>query len=78
MRPTYYITAWLPNYGGQILGTMDGQAVIRCRNYKRSAAYRRIIALEASVLSLNGRAQTYKVETPDGRVVETIQKYQPL
>ena len=69
----YYVEAFNAD-GGAILGNLDGQAVIHCRNWKRSAIYRRLVNTPKEKLSLNGRVVKYKIVDTYGNVCGVINK----
>jgi hypothetical protein len=59
--------------GSQILGNMDGQAVITARNYKRTFAYKRLKQqIVKNPAWMNGRVDHAKVVTTTGKVLETV------
>lgn len=69
----YYVEAFDKN-GERILGTMDGQNVIKCKHWNRSAVYRRLVNTPKEKLSLNGRVMTYKIVDIYGNVYGIINK----
>ena len=80
-RP-YWIIAHRAD-GTQIPGTEHGQAVLRCKNYKRTLAYKRIKSTPANQLCASGDipAAYYTVQVNPGkdyfghlRVIEIIRK----
>lgn len=58
--------------GQQILGNLDGQAVIRTPNYRRTAAYQRLGKIVGNTGWMNGRVQSARIVRPDGRVIEVV------
>lgn len=58
--------------GKQILGNLDGQCVIDCKNYKNSNKYQFALRVVREGHSLNGRVKMMKVVKADGTVLETI------
>lgn len=58
--------------GSQILGNLDGQAVLRRRNYKSEAAYQNLAGIVGNPNWMNGKVAFAKIVTEDGRVLETI------
>jgi hypothetical protein len=75
----YYVEAYRSD-GSQVLGNLDGQAVIRARDYKRTNIYKRLKSEPKSKLSLGGKVVRYDIVRanpmdPNSRnVVETIRK----
>lgn len=57
----------------QILGNLDGQAVIRTANYRRTTAYQRLSKIVGNLDWMNGRVRSARIVRPDGRVLETVQ-----
>jgi len=68
-----YIEAYDQN-GLPVLGNLDGQAVIRTPNYRRTIAYKRVRDLPRRQLSLNGMVREYRVVTENDAILETIYK----
>ena len=68
-----YVEAYDKN-DNQILGNLDGQTVIRARNYKRTNDYKRLRDLPAEKLSLNGRVKQYRFITEQGNQIGVILK----
>jgi hypothetical protein len=62
-----YVEAFYPD-GSQILGNLDGQAVIRAKNYRRTQAYKRL----RSILYNSTRVASFRIVAEDGRVLETV------
>jgi len=60
--------------GKQILGNLDGQNVIRTRNYKQTSTYKRLVSQPAEKLSLHGRVKQYKIVDDQGKVLAVIDK----
>lgn len=61
--------------GIQILGNMDGQALLRgFKDFRRSNAYKRVKVLPKEKLSLDGRVVRYKIVSNDGKLIEEILK----
>jgi hypothetical protein len=58
--------------GTQILGNMDGQAVIRARRYERTLAYKNAVLRVANYHQRGGRVASYKVVDEAGRLLEVI------
>jgi hypothetical protein len=61
--------------GGQILGNLDGQAVLHCastRTYKRCAAYKRLARIVKNPKWMNGKVDHAKVVTEQGKVLEVV------
>ncbi len=63
----YYVEAYDAN-NYQILGNLDGQAVLRVRNYKRTKHYKSLRTLRTH------RVTYYKIVTESGHIVETLIK----
>jgi hypothetical protein len=63
----YYVEAYDAN-NYQILGNLDGQAVLRVRNYKRTKHYKNLRTLRTH------RVTYYKIVTENGHIVETLIK----
>jgi hypothetical protein len=61
----YYVEAYDSN-DRQILGNLDGQTVLRVRNYKRTKHYRNLRTLRTH------RVSYYNIVAVDGRIVETL------
>ena len=61
----YYVEAYDSN-DRQVLGNLDGQTVLRVRNYKRTKHYNNLRTLRTH------RVTYYKIVTESGRVVETL------
>lgn len=61
----YYVEAYDLN-DRQILGNLDGQTVLRVRNYKRTKHYRNLRTLRTH------RVSYYNIVAVDGRIVETL------
>ena len=64
--------------GGQILGNLDGQAVIRTANYNRTAAYKAILKRVGNPNYMDAKVAFARVVRPDGQIVETIKPKRPL
>jgi hypothetical protein len=64
-RIMYYVEAYDSN-DRQILGNLDGQTVLRVRNYKRTKHYRNLRTLRTH------RVSYYNIVAVDGRIVETL------
>lgn len=58
--------------GKEILGNLDGQAVIHAKNYRRTNAYKRLKNIVKNPKWMNGKVDHAKVVTPNGTVLETI------
>lgn len=56
----------------QILGNLDGQAVIRTPNYKRTKAYKLLRFIVGNPKWLNAKVAYAKIVREDGRVLETF------
>ena len=69
----YYIECYRAD-GGQILGNLDGQAVLHCQggNWKRTADYKRLRKIVKNPKWMNGKVDHAKVVTESGVVVETV------
>ena len=63
----YYVEAYDSN-DRQVLGNLDGQTVLRVRNYKRTKHYKNLRTLRTH------RVTYYKIVTESGRIVETLIK----
>ena len=63
----YYVEAYDSN-DRQILGNLDGQTVLRVRNYKRTKHYKNLRTLRTH------RVTYYKIVTESGHIVETLIK----
>jgi hypothetical protein len=61
----YYVEAY-DSSDRPILGNMDGQTVLRVRNYKRTKHYNRLRTMRTH------RVSYYKIVAESGRVLETI------
>lgn len=61
----YYVEAYDLN-DRQILGNLDGQTVLRVRNYKRTKHYKNLRTLRTH------RVSYYNIVAVDGRIVETL------
>ena len=61
----YYVEAYDSN-DHQVLGNLDGQAVLRVRNYKRTKHYKNLRTLRTH------RVAYYKIVAVDGHIVETL------
>lgn len=60
--------------GQQILGNLDGQALLRgYKDFRRSNAYKRVKVLPKEKLSLNGRVVEYHIVCGD-KILEVIKK----
>ena len=58
--------------GSQILGNLDGQAVIRARNYRRTNAYKRLARIVGNPSWMNGKVAFARIVSEDGRILETV------
>lgn len=58
--------------GQPILGNLDGQAVIRTANYRRTVSYQRLAKIVGNPEWMNGKVQSARIVRPDGRVLEVI------
>ncbi len=58
--------------GKQILGNLDGQAVIDAIYYKRTNAYKRLAKIVGNPKWMNGKVVEARVVTPDGKILEVI------
>ena len=58
--------------GSQILGNLDGQAVIRTQNYRRTHAYKRLAEIVGNPKWMQGKVAFARVVTADGRILETV------
>jgi hypothetical protein len=58
--------------GSQILGNLDGQAVLHAVNYKRTNAYKLLAKIVGNPKWMNGKVAFAQVVTPGGTVLETI------
>lgn len=58
--------------GQQILGNLDGQAVIRTANYRRTVVYKRLATIIGNSNWMNGRVQSARIVRPDGRIIEVV------
>ena len=67
----YYIECFYSD-GGQILGNLDGQAVLNCKKYKCTKAYKRIKSIVGNPKHMNGMVASARVVTEYGHVMETI------
>ena len=65
--PKLYIEAYYEN-GGQKLGNLDGQGVLRAKFYKRTKHYKALRTFP----TLNNCTAFYKIVTEDGRLVEIV------
>jgi len=63
----YYVEAYDSN-DRQVLGNLDGQTVLRVRNYKRTKHYKNLRTLRTH------RVTYYKIVTESGHIVETLIK----
>lgn len=61
-----YVEALWPD-GTQMLGNGDGQGPIDARDYRRTLAYKNVRSG-----SVSRRPATYRIVTPDNRVLETF------
>ena len=61
----YYVEAY-DSSDRQILGNLDGQTVLRVRNYKRTKHYKNLRTLRTH------RVSYYNIVAVDGRIVETL------
>ena len=58
--------------GSQILGNLDGQAVITAKNYKRTKAYKHLAKVVGNPKWMNAKVAFAKVVAESGRVLETV------
>ncbi len=58
--------------GTQILGNLDGQAVLRCKNYKHTNAYKRLFKIVKNPKWMNGKVNEARVVTESGHILEVI------
>jgi hypothetical protein len=58
--------------GSQILGNLDGQAVIHTVNYRRTTAYKRIKQIVKNSNHMGGKVHSAKIVTEQGTVLETV------
>ncbi len=65
----YYIECFRAD-GSQILGNLDGQAVIRCQNYRRTAAYKRLGSIVRNPKWMGGKVNEARIVKEDGTVLE--------
>jgi hypothetical protein len=70
-RVKYYIECFYKD-GTQILGNLDGQAVLCCKQYKRTLAYKRLAKIVKNPNWMNGKVNEARVVTEDGKVLEVI------
>jgi hypothetical protein len=70
MSAKYYVEAYYED-GGQILGNCDGQAVLRCRNFRRTKYYK-YLRDKVSRGAQPKRVSYYKIVAENGNVLETI------
>jgi hypothetical protein len=68
-----YIEAYNKD-GKQILGNLDGQCLIRCKDYKLSSNYRHAVRVVKEGASLNGAVHSMRVVDAKGNLLETISK----
>lgn len=52
----------------QILGNMDGQGVLRAKNYKRTHHYKALSTLK----TYHNTVKYYKLVTPSGKLLEIV------
>jgi hypothetical protein len=71
-RGLSFIEAYYPD-GRQILGTMDGQAVIHAKNPERSSSWRRVCTEPLERISLRPSV-IYKLVTESGKTIAILQK----
>ena len=67
----YYIECFRPD-GSQILGNLDGQAVLHCQNFRRTNAYKRLAGIVGNPKWMNGKVAGARVVTPNGIVLDKI------
>ncbi len=67
----YYIECFYAD-GGQILGNLDGQAVMNCTRYQSTKAYKRIKSIVGNPKHMGGMVASARVVTELGHVMETI------
>lgn len=67
----YYIECFYAD-GGQILGNLDGQAVINCTRYQSTNAYKRVKSIVGNPKHMCGMVASARVVNVSGRVMETI------
>ncbi len=65
----YYVEAYYED-GGQILGNLDGQAVLRCRNPRRTKHYRHLQDVIAQ--GKHPKVSYYRIVDEHNRLFETI------
>ena len=58
--------------GSQILGNLDGQAVLRTVNYKRTNAYKALSKIVGNPKWMNGKVAFARVVTSSGTILETV------
>lgn len=66
-----YIECFLAD-GTQILGNLDGQAVLDCRNYERTSAYRRLRQIVKNPKWMGGKVDHAKIVEPSGKILEVV------
>lgn len=62
-----YIEAYYSN-GGQKLGNLDGQGILRAKLYKRTKHYKML----STFPTINNSVAYYKIVTEDGRCIEVV------
>ena len=67
----YYIECYYQD-GKPILGNLDGQAVMNCKNYKRTNAYKRIHKIVGNLNHMNGKVAFARIISEDFTILETI------
>jgi hypothetical protein len=58
--------------GSEILGNLDGQAVLRTLNYKRTNAYKSLKQIVGNPKWMNGKVAFARVVTSSGTILETV------
>lgn len=66
----YYVEAYYED-GREILGNMDGQASIKCRNIRRTKHYRHLRDVIASS-NRHPKVAYYKIVDANGHILETL------
>jgi hypothetical protein len=68
-----YIEAFDEN-GNQVLGSLDGQNVLTCQDYRKTKHWKRLVNEPKEKLSLGGRVVRYHVVSENGKILSVLNK----
>lgn len=69
----FYVEAYDEN-DQQILGNLDGQTVLRAKNYQRTAHYK---ALVNDTIRVSNRVTHWRIVTESGKTLEVVSRKTP-